>query len=527
MADRTSTGTHRRQQREAGWAHIESTLFDVVVIGGGINGACVFEHSGRSGRSALLLDGGDFSSGTSQSSAMMIWGGLLYLRHLDFRAVRRLCAAREQWLREQHDAVRLRQFRYLPAPLSSSRKLLLHAAIHLYWLLGDGRRSRPQRERSWPGQETLRSARFTDSFLYEDAMIEPSDARSVLGRVLGNLGPNRTALNYAEVADGGFDRVRKRWRFRVHDRVLNRCAEVQARCVVNAAGVWTDSVNQRFKITTPYKHLLSKGVSIAVRRDPRLTEPLVFDTRTGQDAMVLIPWGPVSLWGSTECPSTSIEEGFRATADDTRLLLDEYNRNMATPIEPSDIVSVRTGLRPLAVRRNALPPPNLLAVSRRPRIVLDSQTPWISVFGGKFTDAPILAREVEVSMTRAMGRAKSMLARSKWSGLTPAPTARFPGLEEPVPDAAWSAEHEMCWTLEDFLRRRSNVAQWVPRGGFGVREEHTEHIRALARVICEGDAARADDEVHRYRRQTRENLDSVLMTPHASSLAMSGTECET
>ena len=76
---------------------------------------------------------------------------------------------------------------------------------------------------------------------------------------------------------------------------------------------------------------------------------------------------------------------------------------------------------------------------------------------------------------------------------------RFPGIDADVVAPAWSASREHCLTIEDYLRRRTNIAQWTPRGGFGRDLEYEGHIRAIARILHGGDQPRADADVNLYR----------------------------
>lgn len=102
--------TRRRKE----WSELDQRVFDVVVVGGGINGACLYHYLCAAGYSVLLVDARDFAGATSQASAMMIWGGLLYLRNWDLLTVWRLCAARDRMIRQIEDWVEVRPFRYLP-----------------------------------------------------------------------------------------------------------------------------------------------------------------------------------------------------------------------------------------------------------------------------------------------------------------------------------------------------------------------------------------------------------------------------
>lgn len=496
------------EQRRIQWDALENNVFDVAVIGGGINGACLYHHLCRRGFSALLVDKGDFACGTSQASAMMIWGGLLYLRNWDLLTVRRLCTSRDRMLREMGEWIKPRRFRYIP--VNGRRHAgLVHAALDFYWLLAGCRRLRPRHESDFPERAFLRQDRRGPSLTYEEACVEPSDARFVLHWLLPYQNSVQTALNYCSVEGGAFDLASRVWHLGLNDSLIDRHGCVRARWVINAAGGWTDGINDCFGMQSPFRHVLSKGVFIALKRDFRHQVPLLFDTRGSGDAMSLIPWGPVSLWGPTETVADTPERGYMVHPDDVRLLLDELNRHLADPAGPEDIVSLRCGIRPLAVDRSYSNGHNLLDLSRRHRIHRDKSLPWISVYGGKLTNCVPLAREVVRLLEQAVApqcTAKSVARRDipdpRWDS--------FPHLHEPIPAARWCADWEMCWTLEDYLRRRTNVSQWVTRGGLGRHDEHLPRITRLAKWFYSNDDDVARKAVVAYRRNINDTFDRIL-----------------
>src|SRR6185295_15363137 len=112
---------YRRCQQ---WDRLRTARFDVLIIGGGVSGACLFHHLSTAGYRVLLIDKGDFASATSQSSAMMIWGGLLYLKHLRLGTVWRLCGSRNRLLEEKSAWVKPQAFRYLISRDRPGRALL-------------------------------------------------------------------------------------------------------------------------------------------------------------------------------------------------------------------------------------------------------------------------------------------------------------------------------------------------------------------------------------------------------------------
>jgi hypothetical protein len=127
------------------------------------------------------------------------------------------------------------------------------------------------------------------------------------------------------------------------------------------------------------------------------------------------------------------------------------------------------------------------------------------VYGGKITSCGQMADEVRARLSPYLRPAQV----SRPSPLDAPPTEPFPGLSEPVPSAAWCREREHCHTLDDYLRRRTNIAQWIPRGGWGARSENTETLRQIARVFCRNEAA-VDEAVAASQRRVREHHDDIL-----------------
>lgn len=500
----------RWQRRGAQWESVAHAAFDVAIVGGGINGASIYHQLCREGYRVLLVDQGDFGGGTSQASAMFIWGGLLYLRNLQIGSVARFCHARDRMVRDLGEWVRVRTIRYMPSREDRRRPEAILAGLCLYWLLGACRRHVPWAQGKYPERALFKPERLHHSVLYEEACVAPSDARFVLQWILAHQGPEQVALNYCALEGGAYEPSDRTWRLELVDRLGGKQAVARARLVVNAAGVWTDEINRRFGVETAFKHVFSKGVFIGIARDPRLSIPLIFETRRDADCVSLIPWGPVALWGPTETLTGDLAAGFRVELEDVRFLLDELNRHLVRPVGPSDIVSLRCGVRPLAVRRSSVPGRHTLDLSRDLHVDRARDVPWISVYGGKITGcvpaAQAVARLVGETVRPVAGRAAPPAAtdppRLEWEAV--------PSLAGPVPSPRYCAEHEACWALEDYLRRRTNIAQWVARCGLGRNDEYVPHLRELARVFTDGGETAAQEAVDAYRTRVQRDFDSVL-----------------
>ncbi len=477
--------------------------YDVAVLGGGAQGACLFDRLAGRGHRVLLCDAGDFAGGTSQASALLVWGGLLYLRHADVAAVARFSAARDAWLAGRPCTAEPHAVSYCYGLTPHRDPRFVAASLWLYWALARGRRRPPRFDRAFPEQRFLTSP---GRHRYEEGRLRGSDAQLVHGW----LRPSATAraVNNCPCVGGGYDVGRRRWDLDLLDRRTGCPARVTARWVVNAAGAWADGVNDAFGVRSPWQHLLAKGVSVCVPRPAGHADTLVFDADA--DGHSLVPWGPVSLWGSTETAVGSPADGHHVDRADVGHLLDRLDRYTRLGVGPADVVSLRCGVRAMAVPRGTTAGADPLRTSKGWRVHADAARPWVTLYGGKITSSHAVARRATALIERDLGRPRTAAGRVD---PPPAPTTAFPGLAHPVPTAAWCRDWQQRRTLDDYLRRRTNVAQWTPRGGLGRHGEHRRHLLAIAADLHDDPAAAVDA----YERQVARDHDAVLGTPAASS----------
>lgn len=496
------------------WESMANGRFDVAIVGGGITGGSLYDALCRGGWRTLLLDRQDFAGATSQASGMMIWGGLLYLRQFDLATVIRLSRSRDRLLREVAGQARPCSMRYIPAPGSAASRLVLGTGLAAYWLISGGRRRPPGREKEFGEQGLITPGLHGGAFRFDEGVLRESDARFVLSWITPHAPPRGVALNHCEVAGGAFDPAGGVWRLELADRLSGAQGEARARVVINCAGPWTDRLNEKFGIESPYKHVLSKGVYLGLAREETHELPLIFDLGEHEDVVTWVPWGPVALWGPTETALSQLELGMRPEPEDVRFLLRHANRHLRRAVEPGDVISLRCGVRALAVARGYSAERYTLELSRRSLAHADRQRPWISVYGGKLTDCRERAALIRRAIAGRLGAGAHTPERGNGAGSNGAAAApemwNFPGLAGPVPSPRWCRDHEFCCGLEDYLRRRTNIAQWTARGGLGGHDEHRAAIEDLARQFEASSGVDAAAAAARYRAQVAEDFDGVL-----------------
>lgn len=229
----------------------EVGTLDALVVGGGISGAPVYQKLRRAGYRVGLVDGGDFASGTSQASGMLVWGGLLYLTTFDFTTVRKLCKARGDLMKDFPGDVTALDLNYRVGAGANHGAAFAWLALQVYWLMGGCKLRRPSMVRE------PRAVR------YQEAMLTESDSRFVIDRIRGLDSKHGIALNHCRVVWAEFDKELRVWHVGLRDEIDGAEHEVRTRAVVNAAGVWADEVNRTLGVESPLKHVFSKGVYLA------------------------------------------------------------------------------------------------------------------------------------------------------------------------------------------------------------------------------------------------------------------------
>ncbi|MGQ7248939.1 glycerol-3-phosphate dehydrogenase/oxidase [Halomonas sp. V046] len=388
------------QLRDSNLQRLAQETFDVLIVGGGINGASAAAALAGKGVKVALIDRGDFAGSTSQQSSNLVWGGIKYMESYDFSLVRKLCRSRNHLIESFPSTVQEIRFLTTITKGFRYRPRTLWAGSWLYWLMGNGFTRRPRflTPSAIRQEETIIDTDgVLGGFEYSDAYLHDNDARFVFNFVRGALDYGACTANYVE--SQGARRVDNLWVCEARDVTRDREFEIRARVLINAAGPWVDAHNAASGQATEHHHALSKGIHLIV---PRLTDSqrvLAFFADDGR-LFFVIPMGPRTCIGTTDTRVDSAQ--VEVTDEDIRFVLDNINKrlSLARPLAAEDIIATRCGVRPLAVKANANNGRDFLQLSRKHAIDTDAASGHISVFGGKLTDCLNVGEEIVAEVQR-------------------------------------------------------------------------------------------------------------------------------
>ena len=360
--------------------------FDLVVVGGGINGTAIARDATLRGKSVLLVEKGDISSGTSSATSKMVHGGIRYLEQLRLGLVYESLRERHRLLRLAGHLVRPQSF-LLPVYQGDPRPpWMIRLGLFLYDTMTLGKRL--GRSTFLPPSETLLrapellSTGLLGGGIYHDAVMD--DARlCILNAVAcaeegARLGTHATVRNYTELV-----RYSRSSPIRVHlrDRLNGQEATVLARHMVLALGPWSE----------PEFLVRSKGVHLVLPRWPAADGLLLTHSRDGR-VFFVVPWLDRTIVGTTETPFDTAPDALRVEVDEVRYLLAELRRLFPKlRVESTDVLGTFAGVRPLARSTSRRNRPG--SVSRKHRII-DRGDGVLSVVGGKYTTYRAVAEEV-------------------------------------------------------------------------------------------------------------------------------------
>ncbi|MGH6702811.1 MAG: glycerol-3-phosphate dehydrogenase, partial [Bradyrhizobium sp.] len=317
---------------------------DLLVVGGGINGAGIARDAAGRGLSVVLCEKDDLAQGTSSRSGKLIHGGLRYLEYYEFRLVREALIDREVLLRAAPHIIWPLRF-VLPHSRVQRPAWMISLGLLLYDHLG-GRKLLPKSRRLDLTREVAGEAlkpEFSAGFEYSDCWVD--DARLVVLNALDAAGRGariltRTALISARRDNGA-------WRAELRDKA-GAVIKVSARAIVNAAGPWVERViRQNAGLNSGHRVRLVKGSHIVVPKFWEGPQAYLFQNDDRRVIFVNPYQDDLCLIGTTDIPYNGEPDGVVASEEEISYLLRAVNRFCVRQLERMDVIHSFAGVRPL------------------------------------------------------------------------------------------------------------------------------------------------------------------------------------
>lgn len=476
----------KSRQNEIDYVQSSAHLFDVLIVGGGITGAAVAREASLRGLSTLLVEKGDFASGTSSRSSKLVHGGVRYLEQFEFGLVMESTRERARLWKLAPQLVQAVPFLF-PAYQSSRVPLWkLAAGLWLYDILALFRSPSLHRtywhDRCLKEEPSLRNEGLKGGIFYWDGATDDSLltlANLIDARANKAITLSRVKLIQSELSSkfGETPHI-----FLLEDTLSGAQFNVRARSLVVAGGPWTDTLLAQTQL--PFKKLMAttRGSHIVVPQNKLPTKHALVMTHP-KDGRVLftIPWGDFTIIGTTDLFDDAAPENVAITAAEVDYLIESakfYYPNH--PLLVTDVLSTWSGLRPLIAAADA---ENASQISREHH--LEWRDEGLAVIaGGKLTTHREMAEETIDLLLRKSTSWKQPLGH----GFVPSKTATrafprlcFPFAKEEMPlEALGQTEasrlnlvdlYNICRTqmvlsLEDLFVRRTQIFYKEPHNGW-------------------------------------------------------------
>ncbi|MDJ0468369.1 glycerol-3-phosphate dehydrogenase/oxidase [Rhodococcoides fascians] len=527
-------------------ARMEAEELDILVIGGGVVGAGTALDAVTRGLKVGLLEARDYAAGTSSRSSKLFHGGLRYLEQFNFSLV--FEALKERSLVLNTLCPHLARPVAFIYPLEKViDRPYVGLGIGVYDVMGAGR-GVPSHHKHLGKKKTLESfpsgkrSAIRGAVKFYEGQVDDARHTMMIARTAAAYG----ALCANSTRVTGF--------LREDDKVVGvvasdletgRSFEVRAKQVINAAGVWTDEVQQMVGGRGQFQVRASKGVHLVVPRN-RINSATGIITRTEKSLLFVIPWGSHWIIGTTDTDWKLDLAHPAASQSDIDYILGHVNKLLADPLDRADVVGVYAGLRPLLFGES-----DSTSTLSREHAVSSPVRGLTVIAGGKYTTYRVMAKDAVDAAVHGLERtvpkcvteniplvgADGYLGAYNSRNLTAERTGmrvsrvehllgRYgtlmgevldlidadPELGKPLDSApeylkaevVYAASHEGAQHLEDILTRRTRISIEVPDRGEAAAEEVA---RLVAPILGWDDQHRAE-EIEHYRLRVLAERDS-------------------
>ena len=514
--------------REETWSALDQ-LWDVVVIGGGITGAGIFNMAAQKGLKVVLLEARDFAYGTSSRSSKLVHGGIRYLRNRQFDVVRESVKERQRLLHESDNLVTKLPFIFPTYEHNIRAAKLMKMGVVTYDLMAPKWQHRNLNKKQVKNLlPALDDHNLIGGIEYHDALVD--DSQLVLRVIMDGIRFGGLAINYAKVrqlcqAKNGFVEG-----VLVEDQtetLMPSQMEIHGNVIINATGPWSDDLRSTIGGEPKLRPLRGSHLVFAQDKLPLQAAVTMYHPRDKR-AMFAIPWENRTIIGTTDLDHHTIEGETRISREEVDYLLEAAQKVFdGHQVTEADIISTFAGLRPV-INTNAATPSK---ESRAHKIWQEDGL--VTIAGGKLTIFRVMAADVlnfcaerlpnqpkfshrtpcfihprAEERTNAKSPHWSMMAGRLGKDVNRFFNESDPDLLNPIDplpalwaELPWAAKNEAVVHLDDLLLRRVRLGILLPNGGL----YKVETIKQLVQHPLGWTDKRWIDEVETYSKTWREN----------------------
>jgi glycerol-3-phosphate dehydrogenase len=514
--------------REKTWSDLNQA-WDIIVIGGGITGAGIFNMAAQKGLRVLLLEAKDFAFGTSSRSSKLVHGGIRYLSNRQYDVVRESVRERERLIKESHGLVDPLAFIFPSYENHAHKTKMMKLGVIVYDLMAPKWQHRTLNKTQVKNDlPVLNGDKLVGGIKYYDSLVD--DSQLVLRVITDGIRYGGSALNYARVT--GFLQTQNS---RVEGLIVQdetgtiRSApvEIHAKVIINATGPWSDKLREKIGGSPKLRPLRGSHLIFSNKKLPLQAAVTMLHPRDNR-AMFAIPWENRTLIGTTDLDHAILEDETRITQSEVDYLMEAVKHAFPKfPVDEGDIISTFSGLRPV-INTNA---PTPSKESRAHQVWEDNGL--VTVAGGKLTIFRVMAADV-LNYCRDRLPNQPKFDHRTPCFIQPKPEDRHQGsnpdwimmagrlgkdvnqffrtadeielqkidsMESFWAELAWAAENEAVVHLDDLLLRRVRMGLLLPGGGL----DKINQIRSLTQTPLGWSDQAWESEVDRYQQIWQEN----------------------
>lgn len=498
--------------RETTWRDLDQP-WDIIVIGGGITGAGIFNMAAQKGLKVVLIDANDFAFGTSSRSSKLVHGGIRYLKNRQFDVVRESVKERERLLRESDGLVEPLPFIFPAYEDNQHETKKMRLGVMVYDLMVPKWQHRTLNKRqTQKALPALTTETLIGGVRYADARVD--DSQLVLRVIMDGIRYGGSAINYCQVIQLCKSRAGDVEGVIVEDKTDNMKPshiELHGKVVINATGPWSDDVREKIVGAPKLRRLRGSHLVFSQDAIPLNAAVTMLHPKDNR-ALFAIPWENRIIIGTTDLDHDINQTTHKCCEDETCITRDEVEYLIEAarytfpdyPVSEDDIISTFSGLRPV-IHTNA---PTPSQESRAHEIWCENGL--ITVAGGKLTIFRVMAADVLNFCSKKLPgcpkfdhrstcfihpepKNREDLSNPNWvlmagrlgddvnqffQDSNPQDLQPITPIPELWAELAWAAENEAVVHLDDLLLRRVRLGVLFPNGGMDVIDEVRKRVQA-------------------------------------------------